>query len=79
MRENVAETAVAAFMVIVQVGAVPAQPPPRQPVKRVLLFGVAVSVSNDPLGYVAEQTEPQLIPAGLLVTVPGPEVVTVRG
>jgi hypothetical protein len=35
-------------------------------------------LSTVPLGYAAEQTEPQLIPEGLLVTVPGPEVVTVR-
>ena len=76
---NVAETAFGPVMVIVQVGAEPEQPPPLQPVKAPLLFGVAVRVSRVPLGYVAEQTEPQLIPEGVLVTLPGPELATVRG
>jgi hypothetical protein len=67
-------------MVIVQVGADPEQPPPLQPVKTALvLFGVAVRVIKVLLGYVAEQTEPQLIPEGVLVTLPGPELTTVRG
>ena len=79
LRVNAAETAVAAFMVIVQVGEDPKQPPPVQPVKKALLFGVAVSVTSVALGYAPEQTEPQLIPEGVLVTVPGPDVATARG
>jgi hypothetical protein len=75
---NVAETAVAAPIVIVQVGEDPEQPPLQPTNVARLLVGVAVSLSTVPLGYAAEQTEPQLIPEGLLVTVPGPEVVTVR-
>jgi hypothetical protein len=35
-------------------------------------FGVAVSVTVLPVEYVAEQLEPQLIPDGELVIVPGP-------
>ena len=74
---NAAATAVAAFTLTTQVEEDPEQPP-LQPVKETpFLFGVAVSVSSVPWGYVAEQSERQLIPAGVLVTVPGPEVATV--
>jgi hypothetical protein len=37
-----------------------------------------VRVTTVPLAYAAEQTEPQLIPLGLLPTLPGPFVLTVR-
>ena len=45
----------------------PVQPPKVEP-----LAGVAVNVTVVPLLYKAEQVLPQLIPAGLLVTVPLP-------
>ena len=74
---NAAATAVAAARVTLQVGEEPEQPP-LHPVKEApLLFGVAVSVTSVPLTYASEQSEPQRIPAGVLVTVPGPEVATV--
>jgi hypothetical protein len=53
-------------------GAVPAQPPPLQPVKIEPAAGVAARVTEVPAGYVAEQAVPQLIPAGELATVPAP-------
>jgi hypothetical protein len=68
---NVAVTVVAADIVTVQ-APVPEQPPPLQPVKLEVGSGVAVSVTDAPLGYEAEQTLPQPMPAGLLVTVPAP-------
>jgi len=69
-RANVAVTDWAAFMVTVQV-PVPLQAP-LQPVNVELGSGVAVSVTMVPLAKLAEQVAPQLIPAGLLVTVPVP-------
>ncbi len=53
---------------------------PLQPVKVEPEAGVAVRVTVVPLGKDAEQVGPQLIPAGLLVTVPLPlpALVTVR-
>ena len=68
---KVAVTDCAAFMVTVQV-PVPLQPPPLQPVKVEPPEGVAVSVTLVPLVKLALQVLPQLIPAGLEVTVPVP-------
>jgi len=51
---------------------VPAQPAPLHPAKVEVPFGAAVSVTTVPCAKVAVQVEPQLIPAGLLVTVPFP-------
>ena len=62
-------TVVAAEIVTVQ-GPVPVQPPPLQPVKAEPTAGAAVSVTAVPLGKFAAQVAPQLMPAGLLVTVP---------
>lgn len=50
---------------------VPVQAPP-QPANSEPLAGVAVSATTVPLGKAAEQTAPQSIPAGLLVTFPAP-------
>src|SRR5882724_5991776 len=51
---------------------VPEQPPPLQPVKVELASGVAVKVTAVPLANGAEHVAPQVMPAGLLVTVPAP-------
>ena len=67
---NVAVTLVLALTVTVQV-AVPVQAPD-QPAKVEPEEGVAVRVTEVPLLKVAAQVEPQLIPAGVLVTVPVP-------
>jgi hypothetical protein len=45
---------------------------PDQPVNVELEAGVAVRVTAVPLGKLAVQVEPQLMPEGLLVTVPDP-------
>jgi len=68
---KVAVTVVAAEIVTVQL-PVPEQPPPVQPVKVEPAAGAAVSVMAAPLAKLAEQVAPQVIPAGLLVTVPVP-------
>jgi hypothetical protein len=57
---------------------VPEQPPPLQPEKREPEAAVAVNPTTVPSSKTAEQTAPQSIPAGLLVTVPVPEPVRVR-
>ena len=57
--------------VTLQVVAVPEQPPDH-PVKRLPSAGAAVSVTAVPEGNVAEHVDPQLIPAGVDVTVPEP-------
>jgi len=67
---NVALTDVWFASNIVQV-PVPEQAPD-QPAKNELAFGFAVSVSDVPLANLALHAEPQLIPEGLLVTVPPP-------
>jgi hypothetical protein len=67
---NVAVTDVAAETVTEQV-PVPVQAPDH-PAKVEPAFGVAVSVTAVPLANPAEQVEPQLIPAGELVTDPVP-------
>src|SRR5258705_12143977 len=68
---KVAVTPVAAASVTVQ-DPVPVQPPPLQPVKAELAPALAVSVTEGPLLKVAAHTGPQVMPAGLLLTVPGP-------
>ncbi|PYV45609.1 MAG: hypothetical protein DMG95_00100 [Acidobacteria bacterium] len=58
---------------------VPLQPPPLQPVKVYGMVGEAVSVTGLASGKSAVHVPGQLIPAGVLVTVPlpAPAVVTV--
>ena len=51
---------------------VPAQPPPLHPPNVEPLAAAADSVTTTPLEYVWVQSVPQLIPVGLLVTVPFP-------
>src|SRR5947209_2243023 len=69
-RSKVAVTVVSAVRVTVQL-AVPVQPPPCQPVKTEPGAGVGVSVTRLPLVYL-QQLVPQVLPAGLLATVPLP-------
>src|SRR5882724_11840233 len=68
---KVAVTLVAAASVTVQ-EAVPVQPPPLQPVKAEPGPALAVRVTEAPLLKVAAHTAPQVMPAGLLLTVPVP-------
>ena len=75
---KVAATEVAALTVTVQVVAFP-QLPPVQPVNVYPLPAVAVSRTCVPEGKLAEQVEGQLIPAGLLATVPVPVMATANG
>ena len=72
---NVAPTVIAP--VIVSVHAPTPEQPPDQPVKTEPAAGAAVSVTPVPTVNVAEQPVPQLIPAGVLLTVPLPVRVTV--
>jgi hypothetical protein len=58
-------------MTVVQV-PVPLHPPPLQPTKIEPDVAAAVSVTELPVGNEALQVSPQLMPAGLLVTVPVP-------
>src|SRR5438552_12356711 len=69
-RSKVAVTVVSAVRVTVQL-AVPVQPPPCQPIKTEPGAGVGVSVTRLPLVYL-QQLVPQVLPAGLLATVPLP-------
>jgi hypothetical protein len=74
---KVAVTDLAALMVTAQVLSVPEQAPP-QPLKTVPNGGtLAVSVTGVPLIKESEQVVGQLIPAGLLVTMPLPSPLTV--
>jgi hypothetical protein len=73
----VAVTARAELIVTVQV-PVPVQAP-LQPVNVKPVAAWADSVTTVPLAYEAVHDEPQLIPLGLLVTVPEPDVLTVSG
>ena len=70
-RVKLAVTMRAALVGIVQVGALPVQAPP-QPAKVEPVVGVAVRVTLAPLAKLATQAAPQLMPAGLLATVPRP-------
>jgi hypothetical protein len=74
--EKVAPTLVSAFRTTVHF-AVPEQAPD-QPEKVLEAAGLAVRVMDVPGAKVALQVAPQLIPAGALVTLPEPVVVTVR-
>ena len=65
------------FRVTMQVSAVPEQAP-LQPPKVKGAVGLAVSVTVEFNAKSKTQVEPQLMPAGWLVTVPVPLVVTVR-
>src|SRR5437879_5838642 len=71
MSVNVAVTVVAALRVTVQAPG-PEEPPPLQPLKVEPAAGAAVSVTAVPLAKLAAQVAPQVMPAGLLVTVPAP-------
>jgi hypothetical protein len=68
---KLATTVVAAVIVSVQV-PVPSQGPAPHPVNVDPLAGAAVNVITVPLAKPNEHVAPQLIPAGLLVTVPVP-------
>ena len=70
MAVNVAVTAALPVKVTLQV-PVPVQAPD-QPVNVEVAFGTAVSVTMVPLVKLALHIAPQLIPAGLLMTVPAP-------
>jgi len=74
---NRAPTEVAAFVVTVH-DDVPLHPPDHPP-NVALAAGAAVSVTTAPAEKLATQVVPQLMPDGLLVTLPEPlpEVVTV--
>jgi len=72
---KVAPTTIAALPVSVQ-GDVPTHPPPFQPPNVEPLEGAAANVTTVPLGYVSTQSVPQLMPAGLLLTVPVPVPLT---
>src|SRR3989442_3484665 len=77
--ENVAVTERLSFIVTVHVVVVPLQAP-LQPLKRAWVPGVAVSVTVVPVLKLAEQIDPQVIPAGLLIAVPPaePRIATVN-
>jgi hypothetical protein len=68
---NVAMTVVVEVRVTVQ-GPVPVQPPPLQPENAEPVAPVAVRVTGVPPARVAEQVAPQMIPDGVLITVPLP-------
>jgi len=70
-RISVAETLCAELMVTVQL-LVPLQPPPLQPVNIDPAVALAVNVTLLLMEKLAMQVAPQLMPAGLLVTVPTP-------
>jgi len=67
--EKVAVTDLAALIVTVQVVEVPLHVPPHS-LKLAPEPADAVRVTLVLIAYTSEQSEPQLIPAGLLVTVP---------
>src|SRR5262245_26130410 len=69
---NVAVTLAAAESVKTHVVTVPAQTPPVQPANVLPFAGVAVSVMLVPAWKAVLHTVPQLMPAGLEVTVPAP-------
>jgi hypothetical protein len=69
--ENVAVIVTAMFPEVTQ-AAVPEQPPPLQPPNTAPDAGVAVSVTRVPAAKLSKQSTPQLMPLGLLTTVPAP-------
>jgi hypothetical protein len=69
-----AATLVAAVRVTVHVLAVPEQVPPLQPLKKLFVAGCSVKVTFVLDAKLAEHVPGQLIPFGLLVTVPVVEV-----
>jgi hypothetical protein len=73
---NAAPTVVAVASVTVH-GPLPEHPPPDQPLKIEPAAGAAVRVTLVPAVNVAEQTVPQVMPAGALVTAPLPVRATV--
>src|SRR3989442_13441437 len=77
--KKVAVTDWAAFIVTTQI-PVPLHPAPLQPLNTDPLAGTADNVTDVPMTNDALHVAPQLIPAGLLVTVPPPlpVFVTVR-
>ena len=72
MALKVAVTVVAALIVTVHVLAVPVHPPPLHPANVDPAAVPAVSTTDVPLAKGSEQSAPQLIPVGALVTVPVP-------
>ena len=74
--KKLAVTVFAALIVTMQVEAVPLHAPP-QPENELPEPGAAVNVTLVPLVKLALHVVPQLMPAGLLVTVPVPDLVTV--
>jgi len=68
---NKAVTSAAVLIVTVQV-PVPEHPPPDHPAKTEPPPAVAVSSTGVPPAYSSEQSEPQVMPVGELVTVPEP-------
>src|SRR5205809_2517740 len=71
MSVSVAVTVVAALRVTVQAPG-PEEQPPLRPLKVEPAAGAAVSVTAVPLAKLAAQVAPQVMPAGLLVTLPAP-------
>lgn len=69
--ENIAEILTGALPVVTH-GLVPVQPPPLQPAKTDPAAGVGVRVTTLPAVKLSKQSEPQLIPVGLLTTMPAP-------
>ena len=69
--EKVAVTVVAA-LTVTRHGDVPVQPPPLQPANAEPLTGAAVRVTRVPIAYAWAQSDPQVMPDGLAVTVPVP-------
>ena len=79
METKVAVTEVAAVNVTTH-APVPLHPPPLQPVNNDAPVAAAVRLTELPAVKLARQVAPQLIPAGVLVTVPvpAPAGITVR-
>jgi hypothetical protein len=73
----VALTDLAELMVTSQMGMRTPEQSPLQPTKRWRRSGVAVRMTTVSSPYASEQSGPQLMPEGMLVTVPAPVVDTV--